>query len=85
MQWSSRINQAYQRLRDPLKRAAYLCELRGAPTEAENNTAMTPAFLMQQIAWREALDDAQGRPTSRRWSNKFGPAERLLCAIAPGG
>lgn len=60
MQWSSRINQAYQRLRDPLKRAAYLCELRGSPTEAENNTAMTPAFLMQQIAWREALDDAQG-------------------------
>ncbi|MFX7887229.1 iron-sulfur cluster co-chaperone HscB C-terminal domain-containing protein, partial [Acinetobacter baumannii] len=44
--------------KDPLKRAAYLCELRGAPVQAENNTAMPPAFLMQQMAWREALDDA---------------------------
>jgi molecular chaperone HscB len=58
MQWSVRINEAYQRLRDPLKRAAYLCELRGAPVNAENNTVMPAVFLMQQMAWREALDDA---------------------------
>ena len=58
MQWSVRINEAYQRLKDPLKRAAYLCELRGAAVNAENNTAMPTSFLMQQIAWREALDDA---------------------------
>ncbi len=57
MQWSVRINEAYQRLKDPLKRAAYLCELRGAPVQAENNTAMPASFLMQQMAWRESLDD----------------------------
>jgi molecular chaperone HscB len=59
MQWSARINEAYARLNDPLKRAAYLCELRGAPINAENNTAMPAAFLVEQMEWREALDDAQ--------------------------
>lgn len=59
MQWSVRINEAYQRLKDPLKRAAYLCELRGAPVQAENNTAMPASFLMQQMAWRESLDDTE--------------------------
>ena len=58
MQWSVRINEAYQRLKDPLKRAAYLCELAGASVRAEDNTAMPTAFLMQQMEWREALEDA---------------------------
>ena len=60
MQWSVRINEAYQRLKDPLKRAAYLCELRGAPINAESNTAMPAQFLMEQMQWREDLDDARG-------------------------
>ena len=58
MQWAVRVNEAYQRLKNPLQRGAYLCELRGAPIQAENNTAMPAAFLMQQMAWREALDEA---------------------------
>lgn len=58
MQWSVRINEAYQRLKDPLKRAAYLCELHGVAVNADSNTAMPAAFLMQQMQWREDLDDA---------------------------
>jgi molecular chaperone HscB len=60
MQWSVRINEGYQRLKDPIKRAAYLCELAGHPINAHSNTAMPTAFLMQQMEWREALDDARG-------------------------
>ena len=59
MQWSVRINEAYQRLKNPLKRASYLCELNGAPINAEDNTAMPADFLMQQMEWREALDEAK--------------------------
>ncbi len=59
MQWAVRVNEAYERLKNPLKRAAYLCELNGAAIEAENNTAMPAAFPMQQMEWRESLDDAE--------------------------
>jgi len=59
MQWSVRINEAYQRLKDPIKRANYLCALNGSPIDAENNTAMPADFLMQQMEWREELDEAR--------------------------
>jgi molecular chaperone HscB len=59
MQWSVRINEAYQRLKDPIKRASYLCALNGSPIDAENNTAMPSDFLHQQMEWREELDDAR--------------------------
>ena len=58
MQWSVRINEAHQRLKNPIKRAAYLCELRGVPIQAHDNTAMPAEFLMQQIELREALEEA---------------------------
>jgi molecular chaperone HscB len=60
MQWATRVNEAYRRLKDPLQRGAYLCELNGATIDAEDNTAMPRDFLMQQMEWRESLDDADG-------------------------
>ena len=59
MQWATRANEAYQTLRNPQKRAQYLCELNGVDLQTESNTAMPMAFLMQQMEWREALDDAR--------------------------
>jgi len=59
MQWATRANEAYQTLKSPLKRASYLCELHGVDLETESNTAMPRAFLMQQMEWRELLDDAK--------------------------
>ena len=61
MQSAVRVNEGYERLKDPLKRAAYLCEIGGAPIGAEDNTAMPVDFLDRQMAWREALEEASSR------------------------
>lgn len=58
MQWSVRINEAYQRLKDPVRRASLLCELAGAPINAHTNTAMPASFLLEQMQWREDLEEA---------------------------
>jgi molecular chaperone HscB len=80
MQWSVRINQAYRRLSEPLTRAAYLCELRGAPIAAHSNTAMPGDFLIQQMAWREALEDADGAAAVAALEVEVLAAERDLLA-----
>ncbi|HEY1092874.1 MAG TPA: Fe-S protein assembly co-chaperone HscB, partial [Burkholderiaceae bacterium] len=86
MQWAVRVNEAHRRLRDPLARAAYLCELRGAPIQANENTAMPASFLMEQMEWREALDDAANvaavealdGEVAARETNLLAEVERLL-------
>jgi molecular chaperone HscB len=60
MQWAARANEASRQLRDPLLRARYLCEQAGVDLQTESNTSMDGAFLMQQMTWREMLDDARG-------------------------
>jgi len=58
MQWATHANEAYQTLRDPLRRAAYLLQLRGIDVHREHGAAMAGAFLMQQMAWREQIEAA---------------------------
>lgn len=60
MQWASLINEAYQVLKNPIKRATYLCEQQGMDVAAESNTSMPSAFLFKQMEWREDLDAAAG-------------------------
>ncbi|HBI83053.1 MAG TPA: Fe-S protein assembly co-chaperone HscB [Alcaligenaceae bacterium] len=64
MQWSSRVNEAYRVLKSPLLRARYLCELAGIDLQVETNTAMSPAFLMQQMEWHEQLESIQASPNA---------------------
>jgi molecular chaperone HscB len=59
MQWATRVNEGYQTLRNPLNRARYLLTLYGVDTQEESNTAMPLDFLMQQMEWREALEEAK--------------------------
>ena len=78
MQWSVRVNEAYQRLKDPLKRAAYLCTLHGVAIDAETNTAMPAEFLMQQMQWREALDEAADEPAVDALAQQVAGAQREM-------
>lgn len=58
MQHSTQVNEAYQTLRNPLKRARYLLSLHGVDTQEDTNTAMPVDFLMEQLEWREAVAEA---------------------------
>jgi len=59
MQCSTHVNEAYQTLKSPISRARYLLSLHGVDTQEETNTAMPPAFLMEQMEWREAIGEAR--------------------------
>ncbi|HQT32063.1 MAG TPA: Fe-S protein assembly co-chaperone HscB [Thiobacillus sp.] len=60
MQWATRANEAYRTLKHPVDRGVYLLQLQGIDALDAHNTQMAPAFLMQQMEWREAIDDARG-------------------------
>ena len=44
MQWATRANEAYQTLKNPQKRAQYLCELNGVDLQTESNTSMPVSY-----------------------------------------
>jgi molecular chaperone HscB len=56
---ATRVNEAYQTLKQPLARARYLLQLNGVDAQEETNTAMPAAFLMEQMEWREAIMEAK--------------------------
>ncbi len=58
MQWATRVNEAYQTLSNPIKRARYLLSLHGVDIQEETNTAMPADFLVNQMEWREAILEA---------------------------
>jgi molecular chaperone HscB len=69
VQQSARINEAFQTLKNPLRRARYLLELNGVDMNADTDTAMDPMFLMQQMELRERLEMVK---------DSAHPAEELL-------
>jgi len=59
MQWATRINEAFQTLKSPGRRARYLLQLLGHDPQIESNTAMPAEFLMSQMELREAVEEAR--------------------------
>lgn len=59
MQLATQANEAYRTLKDPIVRGRYLCELNGIDLKIETNTGMPADFLMQQMQWRERLDEVR--------------------------
>ena len=51
---STEINDAYQTLKNPIKRARYLIRIN--LNSKENNSTLSPDFLMQQMEWEEHLE-----------------------------
>lgn len=60
LQWTTRVNEAYRALKNPVQRASHILELQGVDVAFETNTAMPPDFLTEQMALREALEGATG-------------------------
>ena len=59
MQMTTRVNEAYRTLKDPLKRAIHLLELNGVDVAFETDTAMPTEFLMEQMEIRERLEESK--------------------------
>ena len=59
LQWTTFANEAFDTLKSPIKRAQYLLQLNAPELVADPHThaPLPPEFLMQQMAWREALED----------------------------
>ena len=63
MQLSALVNSAYRTLMNPIQRGLYMCSRNGVDPQLETNTAMPAQFLMQQMEWRETLDDVRDQPS----------------------
>jgi molecular chaperone HscB len=55
LQQATQINEAFEILRDPLKRAIYMLELNGIEVNQDTATTRDSDFLMQQMLLRERL------------------------------
>lgn len=79
MQWATLANEAFRTLKNPLARARYLLGRRGVEVDAERNNGMSHAFLMQQMEWREAVEESMSDPDAlQRLERDLARDERVM-------
>lgn len=61
MMMASAVNEAYRILKNPIDRAAYLLEQHNIHADSPEHTSFPPEFLMQQMEWRETLEEARAQ------------------------
>ena len=59
VQRTAQVNDGFQTLKDPIRRAEHMLSLRGIELSHETTTVKDTGFLMQQMEWREALEDGR--------------------------
>ncbi|MGS0679812.1 co-chaperone HscB [Shewanella sp. 125m-7] len=57
VQRTAQVNDAFQTLKNPIQRAEHLLALKGLELSHESTTLKDTQFLMQQMQWRESLED----------------------------
>ena len=76
MQLSSNLNDGYRALKNPGSRAQYLVSLAG---KSDTGNAVSSAFLMAQMEWRESIESAR---TGKNIQELDALSRRLRHAIA---
>ncbi len=97
MQLATMVNEAFQTLKDPVRRGRYLLSLRGIDLGDETDTTMDPAFLLEQMELREELEEVRqadnphkqlaelANRIEQRLQDKIGQFRRAFADATPDG
>jgi len=85
MEASAALNEAYRIIRDPVRRAEYLCKLAGIDVDSNERgqgaPSMSQAFLVEMIERREALEDARAKGAAALEAMRQGVEDELDDAL----
>jgi molecular chaperone HscB len=81
MERATEVNEAYNTLRDPVKRAMHLLSLVGVDGMDAKDTSMPHAFLIEQMEWREAIADAKIKEDVERLEEMGAELQSVLASL----
>ena len=77
LQKSTQINDAYQVLKDPIKRASHIINLH----QVFKENTLPPDFLMQQMEWEEELETINDLEQIQLFSDKIEEEKKILMEL----